>query len=171
MGSGVKVLAPSTRLAVSSVLLPSKRHYLDGMPALLQQIGINRWIVNPLLRIGRDHVGGLVDDPANLFREIVVLQEAADRAGIQLTVDDEFDRLNHDVVTASQSELQSIHVRTLPPLVEIFRLAPSGQCSSGEEILKEVTPDVPRWRPGTAHAGDFLKALSRRMAPHIRRTA
>jgi hypothetical protein len=45
--------------------------------------------------------------------------------------------------------------------VEIFRLTPSGQCSVGDDILKQVTPDTPRWVPGNMHAGDFLEMLGR----------
>src|SRR5262249_2973242 len=155
-----EVLAPRTRLVVTSVLLPSKRHYLDGMPARLREVGIDRWIINPLLRVGRNQAGGPVDDRASLYRDLLILQEAADRAGVRLTVDDEFDHLGHARV--AQSALRAIHVRTLPPAVEIFRLAPSGQCSIGDEIFQQVTPDTPCWQPGAVHAGDFLEKLEHR---------
>jgi MoaA/NifB/PqqE/SkfB family radical SAM enzyme len=155
----IEVLAPRTRLVVSSVLMPSKRHYLDDMPALLREIGIDRWIINPLLRVGGDRAGGPVADRASLFRDLLILQKVAHRAGIRLTVDDEFGNLRHDAASASQPSLRALHVRTLPSNVEIFRLAPSGQCSTGDGILKQVTPDTPRWRPGTMHAGDFLGML------------
>jgi MoaA/NifB/PqqE/SkfB family radical SAM enzyme len=156
----INVLAPRTRLVVSSVLLPSKRHYLDAMPALLREIGIDRWIINPLLRVGSDEAGGPVADKASLYRDLLILQEAADRAGVRLTVDDEFGHLKHDAACAMQSSLRALHVRTLPPNVDIFRLAPSGQCSTGDGILKQVTSDTPRWQPGAMHAGDFLEMLS-----------
>jgi MoaA/NifB/PqqE/SkfB family radical SAM enzyme len=158
----IEALAPRTRLVVSSVLSPSRRHYLDAMPALLREIGIDRWIINPLLRVGSDQAGGPVADRASLFRDLLILQEAADRAGVRLTVDDEFDHLHHDTASASEPSLRALHVRTLPPDVEIFRLAPGGQCSTGDGILKQVTIDTPRWQPGTMHAGDFLKMLGRR---------
>jgi MoaA/NifB/PqqE/SkfB family radical SAM enzyme len=164
-------LAPRTRLVVESVLLPSKRHYLEAMPALLREIGVDRWIINPLLRVGRDQAGGPVSDRARLFRDILILQEAADRAGVRLTVDDEFGNLRHDVASAVQPSLRRLHVRTLPLNVEIFRVAPSGQCSTGDGILKQVTPDTPRWQPGTVHAGDFLEMLSSPMEPRPRQTA
>jgi hypothetical protein len=38
-------------------------------------------------------------------------------------------------------------------------LAPSGQCSIGDGILRQVTPETPRWQPGAMHAGDFLEKL------------
>jgi sulfatase maturation enzyme AslB (radical SAM superfamily) len=153
------VLAPRTRLVVSSVLLPSRRHYLDAMPARLRDIGIDRWIINPMLRVGSGQAGGPVADRANLYRDLLILQEAADRAGVRLTVDDEFDHLGHRTASASHLSLRKLHVRTLPPNVEIFRLTPSGQCSMGDGILKQVTPDTPRWQPGAMHAGDFLETL------------
>jgi pyruvate-formate lyase-activating enzyme len=166
----IKVLTPQTRLAVSSVLLPGKRYHLDGMPARLSEIGIDRWIVNPLLRIGRDRVGGPVGERARLFHDILILQEAADRAGVRLTVDDEFDHLGHSQASISQPALRSLHVRTLPRNVEIFRLTPSGQCSRGEDILKQISPAVPCWRPGTMHAGDFLERLAESTALPRNRT-
>lgn len=156
----IEVLAPRTRLVVESVLLPSKRHYLDAMPARLREIGIDRWIINPLLRVGRDQTGGPVGDRASLYRDLLILHEAANRAGVRLTVDDEFGHLNHDAASVSQPSLRALQVRTLPPNVEIFRLAPSGQCSTGDGILQQVTSDTPRWQPGAMHAGDFLEMLS-----------
>jgi MoaA/NifB/PqqE/SkfB family radical SAM enzyme len=162
------VLAPRTRLVVSSVLLPSRRHYLDAMPALLREIGIDRWIINPLLRVGDGHAGGPVGDPASLFRDLLILQDAADRAGVRLTVDDEFGHLGHDAAGVSQPSLRRLHVRTLPPNVQIFRLAPSGQCSTGDDILRQVTPETPRWQPPAMHAGDFLENI-RKPADLLRR--
>jgi MoaA/NifB/PqqE/SkfB family radical SAM enzyme len=155
----VEALAPRTSLVVASVLLPSKRHYLDAMPARLREIGIDRWIINPLLRVGSDRAGGPVGDRASLYRDLLILQEAADHAGVRLTIDDEFDHLHHDVACASDPSLRRLHVRTLPPNVEVFRLAPSGQCSTGADILRQVTPDTPRWVPDAMHAGDFLEML------------
>jgi len=156
----INVLAPRTRLVVSSVLLPSKRHYLDAMPARLREIGIDRWIITPLLRVGSDQTGGPVGDRADLCRDLLILQEAADRAGVTLTVDDEFDHLNHASVSASQPSFRRLHVRTLPSNIEIFRLTPGGQCSAGHSILRQEKPDTPCWQPGAVHASDFLEMLS-----------
>jgi len=160
LGRAIDALAPRSRTVVSSVLLPSRRRYLDAMPARLREIGIDRWIINPLLRVGSDHAGGLVGDRASLYRDLLILQEAADRAGVHLTVDDEFDHLGHRPASASLPSLRRLHIRTLPPHVAIFRLAPSGQCSTGADILRQVMPDTPRWQPGAMHAGDFLEMLN-----------
>jgi MoaA/NifB/PqqE/SkfB family radical SAM enzyme len=153
------VLPSRTRLVVSSVLQPSRRDYLEAMPALLREMGIDRWIINPLLRVGRDEAGGPVADRADLFRDVLVLQKLADRAGVRMTVDDEFNRLDHDAASSAEPLLRAIDVRTLPPNVEIFRLTPNGQCSTGDSILREATSATPRWWPGVIHAGDFLGEL------------
>jgi hypothetical protein len=169
----IEVLAPRTRLVVMSVLLPSKRHYLDDMPARLHEIGIDRWIINPLQRVGSDRTGsgGPVAERTGLYRDLLILQEAADRAGVRLTVDDEFDHLSHDVACISQPSLRRVHVRTVPPNVEIFRLTPSGQCSVGESIMQQVTPETPRWQPGAMHASDFLETLGGQKRSRCRQIA
>ena len=167
----IDALAPRTRIVVSSVLLPSRRHYLDGMPALLREMGIDRWIINPLLRVGDGEVGGPVADRASLFRDLMALQAAARREGVRLTVDDEFDHLGHDAVCVTDPSIRALHVRTLPPNVELYRLTPSGQCSVGDHVLQRVTPDTPRWIPGDMHAGDFLETLSTQTQAARRQTA
>jgi uncharacterized Fe-S cluster-containing radical SAM superfamily protein len=159
IGRALDVLAPQTRLVATSVLIPFRRHYLDGMPARLREIGIDRWIINPLVRVG-DDVGGPVGDPAQLFHDLLILQEAAGAAGIALTVDDEFGHLPYDAACAREPALRALDVRTLPTHVELFRLTPGGRCSKGGDVLKRVTSGTPRWRPGATHAGDFLAELS-----------
>ena len=152
----IEVLAPKTKLVVTSVLLPSRRDYLDAMPARLREIGIDRWIITPLLKVGREEIGGPVGERAKLFRDLSILQEAADRAGVRLTVDDEFGHLNCDTASAFQPALRGVHVRTLPPNVELFRLVPGGHCSRGSDVLKQVTRGTQRWQPGVTHASEFL---------------
>jgi MoaA/NifB/PqqE/SkfB family radical SAM enzyme len=152
------VLSPQTRLVVASVLIPSRRLYLDDMPARLREMGIDRWIVNPLVRVGRRVAGGPVGNQTALFRDLLILHEAADRAGVRLTVDDEFGHLGHDAACVRQPALRALHVRTLPPNVELFRLTPDGWCSQGSDVLNQITSSTPCWRPGM-HAGDFLAML------------
>jgi sulfatase maturation enzyme AslB (radical SAM superfamily) len=154
-----KALPLQTRLAVNSVLLPSKRQYLDDMPARLAEMGIDDWIVTPLIRVGRP-VGCPISPRTKLLQDLIRLQEAADRARIRLTVDDEFDHLSREADDASRRSLRSLCVRTLPENVELVRLTPNGQCSLGAEILRKMAPDAPRWTPGREHAADFLAMLS-----------
>jgi MoaA/NifB/PqqE/SkfB family radical SAM enzyme len=157
----VEVLAPRTKLAVSSVLLPSKRHHLEGMPARLRETGIKEWIVNPLLRFGPEKYNGPVGDRRSLYQSLLGLKETANRADIRLKVDDEFDRLDHRSACAQRPELGSLDVRKLPSAIDLFRLGPTGRCSVGQEIMKPVTPDVPRWQPNAINAGAFLETLRR----------
>jgi pyruvate-formate lyase-activating enzyme len=157
----VETLAPDIKLVVSSVLLPSKCHYLEGIPALLKDMGVDKWIVNPLLRCGSDGVGGPVGNRRSLFQDLLHLHEVADRSNVHFTVDDELDRLAFSSVRAQQPELGTLNVRSLPPGIDIFRLAPSGRCSVGQGILKQMTPDVRQWRPSAVNAGDFLDTIRR----------
>jgi hypothetical protein len=69
---------------------------------------MDRLIINPLLRVGGDHVGGPVGDRTSLLYDLLVLQDAADRAGIRLTVDDEFDHLRHDTASIRQPAFRSL---------------------------------------------------------------
>jgi MoaA/NifB/PqqE/SkfB family radical SAM enzyme len=151
-----------TALVVSSVLKPRGHQSLVGMPELLRQLAVRSWIVNPMIRVGADSPGGPVGNRDELFRELLILRAAAERARIRLTIMDELDRLQHGIACVRQPELRSLHVRTLPPGVEIFRLAPNGQCSDGLNILKQMKPDVPRWQPSASHAGEFLEMVSGR---------
>jgi MoaA/NifB/PqqE/SkfB family radical SAM enzyme len=153
-------LASHTRMAVTSVLLPSRRHHLDAMPALLRDIGIDQWILSPLLRVGRDGAGGPVGDRARLFRDVAILQEAADRAGVRMVVDDELGLLDCTAVSPFQPGMRSVDIRTLPARVELYRLTPGGQCSKGSDALREVTPATPRWRPGETNAAAFLATFA-----------
>jgi MoaA/NifB/PqqE/SkfB family radical SAM enzyme len=156
----IKVLTPRTRLAVHSVLLPSKRQYLDDMPTRLADMGIDDWIVTPLIRIGRNQIGGPSGQRTRIVQDLVRLQEASDRTRIHLTVDDEFNHLSHEADDDCRRALRSLRVRTLPENVELIRLTPSGQCSVGANVLTKMAPDAPRWRPGHEHAADFLAMLN-----------
>ncbi len=154
----MRVLSPRTKFAVASVLM-SNREPLDGMPELLRQLGISHWIVTPLQAIGRDAPGGPAGDRRKLYENLLILQDAAEGAGIRLTIDDELDCLGHGEALAHQPELTRLRVRTLPAGVDLFRLTPGGQCSMNRDILQQVTPATPRWRPGEMDAGDFLDGL------------
>jgi hypothetical protein len=88
------------------------------------------------------------------------LQEAADRTGIRLTVDDEFGHLDCDSASPFQLSSRGVHVRPLPSRVTLFRLTPGGQCSRGSDVLRQVTSATPCWEPGAVHAGKFLEMIS-----------
>jgi MoaA/NifB/PqqE/SkfB family radical SAM enzyme len=152
-------LTPQSLLVVESVLLPTRRSHLDDMPARLCDIGIDHWVINPVLRVGREAAGGPVAERTRLFRDLVILQEAADRAGVRLIVDDEFGNLGCDAAAPFHLASRGVRVRTLPPHVTLYRLAPGGACSRGTDVLRQVTAATPCWQPSAAHAGDFIATL------------
>ena len=159
----VEVLAPRTSLAVASVLT-ANRAPLEGMPALLRDLGIAHWIVTPLQKVGRDRPGGPAGNRDKLYQNLLILQQAADDASVILTVDDELDCLHHKLAASRRPELARLQVRTLPEGVDLFRLVPSGQCSMNRDILRQVTPATPRWLPGEMDAGEFIRSMKRSAA-------
>jgi molybdenum cofactor biosynthesis enzyme MoaA len=154
----VQVLPSRTEIAVASVL-SAHREPLDDMPALLRSLGIKHWIITPLQRVGKDQPGGPTGNREKLYHNLQTLQQAAHQANIRFTIDDELDRLDHNWAAARQPELAKLPIRTLPRGVDIFRLAPGGECSMNEEILQRVTANTPKWHPDKASAGDFLSRI------------
>jgi molybdenum cofactor biosynthesis enzyme MoaA len=146
-----------TSLAVISVLTPNQRQRLDGMPRLLKDLGVNQWILSPLMGTGPSHKLHHLGDPRSFFCDVQNLQEAAKRAGVQLTIDDELGQLKRWLTDAGLPPLGN--VRSLPSTVKIARLTANGQCSIGQDILCPVTAETPRWLPGEVHAGEFLEQL------------
>ncbi len=134
--------APRTELAVNSVLIPSRRELLDGMPALLAQLGIRRWIVTPLQKIGADRPGGPLGNRQRLYRDLLLLQDAADREGIPLEVDDELGCLGFELACTWRPALRRLNVRTIPRGVELVRLTPNGAWSAGHDILRRMPSGV-----------------------------
>jgi MoaA/NifB/PqqE/SkfB family radical SAM enzyme len=166
--NGLRAVAASElrdRTLVASVLQSRRAHYLDGIPALLASLGIQEWIVTPMLRIGRESAGSTVQGYAEIIRELIRLNRLAKSHGIDMLVDDEFEKL-----VAEESKvvpIESPQFRRLPRLSRVVRLSPDGSCSVGEEILRRVDDAVPHWNPHES-AGRFV---TRRLPPAIGRTA
>lgn len=151
-----RLLSSQTQLVVASVLTPSASRHLANMPKLLNELGIVDWILNPQLRIRRDEEGKLKSSRDRIFQDLQPLQEAAAAAQIRLTVDDEFDCLQHNVWPVEAGGMDRLTVRIIPKSIEVVRLTPNGQCSVGREILRPVAPTARRWRPGLINAADFI---------------
>lgn len=156
----VRHLPASTSLAVISVLFPTKIEQLLAMPRLLKQLGINHWILSPLLRIGHHALGGVAGQRQRIFASILRLQDAANHAVIRLTVDDGQDNLRHGEARLNMPELRQVEFRPIPSGVDLYRLTPSGHCSTGHNILRRLREDAPQWRAGQIHAADFLDQIS-----------
>ena len=158
-GIGAALRALPSTIAVSSVLLPYGRARLAGMPALLRDLGIDDWIVDPVIRVGKESAGGHVAERRRLFSDLLALQDEADRAGVGLTVDDELQSLDIDRARRDRPALHRLHVRRLPDPSAIIRMAPDGRISIGRDILTRVTPDTPAWTPGIIETGSFIRSL------------
>ena len=150
---------------VASVLLPKKRDQLIGVPALLANIGIERWTVTCLFKVGKgDSIGGPVGDRSKTFHDLLILQREADKYGIEMTVDDEFGRLSEEDMNRDVVDINRLRIHRLQRPSGVFRLMPDGRCSIGTELLQEVAEDTPRWTPGEEHAADFLQRVRDRYA-------
>ncbi|MFZ1107285.1 MAG: radical SAM protein [Rhodomicrobium sp.] len=148
----------STALAVLSVLLPSKVELIKDMPALVRELGVDYWIVQPLIPFGK------VVRRNALFRDLTLLTEVAGDAGIRLLVSGEQAYgLDNCLYEKSKGKLPLL---SLPQDVQVVRLSPDGQCLLGSDILAVPSPAYPRWRPGERHAGSFLKDLENKRARH-----
>ena len=149
-------------LAVTSVLVPKKTHELFGVPELLKHLGVRRWIVNPLITVGKNYVGGPKADKLEIFREALALKQRADKQGVQLIVDDEFARLGTEDREDGVIDFdfrRFLKIQRLHNPGGVFRLLPTGQCSVGFELLQEVQPDTAVWMPNKTNAFDFIEVL------------
>lgn len=161
----VSALPSSTELTVTSVLIPKRRHYLEGMPALLESLGVKRWVVNALRKIEPGRSGRPWGERSKILGDMAILQRIADRHGIDYCVDDEFDTLRHDDAADEIVQIDTLRIRRLERPSGVFRLLPNGQCSLGREILEPVGPSTPQWDPEAMDAGKFIQSLRSRSAP------
>lgn len=144
----------SKKLTVSSVLMPGRRHLLEDMPALLAKLGVQHWVVNPLLRVGRLQVGGTVARSSEVIADLLVLGDIATRHGIRLTLDDELGTLS-----SQGQDYNTFIIRRFARPDGLLRLTPSGACSVGTEILRKVDESTPVWDPKTVRPSDFVRSL------------
>lgn len=157
--AAVAHLPAATEIAVTSVLIPKRRHQLNAMPTLLADLGIKRWVVTALLKVGKESIGGPVGERHQIFNDLKMLQEDAARYGIEFVADDEFGKLTE---CPNDRMAASLRIRRLARPSHIYRLAPNGQCSKGTDLLRELPKDAPCWQPGKVHAGDFIQSLAKK---------
>lgn len=154
-----QVLAPQTKIAVASVLMPSGWGQLKKMPRLLRELGVERWILTPLMKVGSNRPGGPMSDKNTIYESLARLQDAADIVGIGLSLDDELDCLQHQLACVKQPELRRFQVRTIPCGVELVRLEPGGECVCGRDVLEKITEATPRWHPERQNAAAFFESI------------
>ncbi len=130
------------RISISSVLMPRKRHLLDGMPALMAELGISHWCISPLLRIGHGQLGGAVALSESVIDDVLHLHHLAKAAGVEVVLDDELSCLE----TRHEAYDQFL-IRRFDRPDGLVRLAPSGALSVGRAILRDVDASTPVWDP------------------------
>ncbi len=146
-------------LVVTSVLMPKKRDRLMGMPALLAELGIERWVVNALVKVGKGNaLGGPAGERQAILDDLLVLKAEADRCGIDMVVDDEFGRLSDDDRARELMEIEALRIKRLVRPEGVYRLVPTGHCSKGADILKPIHDKTPVWHP-SMDVGDFLQQM------------
>ncbi|MDH3603609.1 MAG: hypothetical protein OEU26_28690 [Candidatus Tectomicrobia bacterium] len=146
-------------LVVTSVLMPKKRERLMGMPKLLAELGIERWMVNALVKVGKgDKLGGPAGERNAILDDLLVLKAEADRCGIDMVVDDEFGRLSDDDRAKKLMEIEALRIKRLVRPEGVYRLVPTGHCSKGVDILKPINDQTPVWHP-SMDVGEFLASM------------
>ena len=147
-------------LVIMSVLLPKKVDRLIAMPRLLSDLGIQNWVINALVKVGKDNkLGGPAGERHAVLDDLLVLKAEADRYGIEMVVDDEFGRLSEDDYARELMEVEALRIKRLVQPEGVYRLVPTGHCSKGAEILKPIHDNTPVWDPKT-DAGEFIASLS-----------
>ena len=141
------------KLTVSSVLLPSRRRFLDDIPSLLAAVGVSQWVISPLLRIGKHSPGGPVGRSDQIVEDLLLLRDRATARGINVVLDDELGHLD-----AGEFEYAGVVARQFKRPEGLLRLTPSGACSSGEDILQQIGPHTPIWSP-TIRPRTFIQSL------------
>ncbi len=146
-------------LTLASILMPQKHERLLGMPALAAELGIKHWVVTILQKVGKDEIGGPVGDRRRTFQDLLILKREAEKYGIHFVVDDEFGTLSEEDIDRDVIDINALRIRRLARPAGTYRLLPTGQCSVGIDILKEVRPDTPCWVPGEMDAWEFIEGM------------
>lgn len=146
-------------LVVTSVLVPRKRERLMGMPKLLAELGIEHWVVNALVKVGKgDKLGGPAGERNAILDDLLALKAEADRHGIDMVVDDEFGCLSGDDRARELMEVEALRIKRLVSPEGVYRLVPTGHCSKGTDILKPIHDKTPVWHP-SMDVGKFLATI------------
>lgn len=162
----VSVPVLESALVVTSVLLPKKRKHLIGMPSLLSTLGIDRWVINTLVKVGKEEqLGGPVGERSAIFEDLLALRAEADRFGIDMVTDDEFGRLSEEALSLKVAEIEALRIKRLSCPEGVYRLVPTGHCSKGIDILNSVHENTSIWTP-SMDMDDFLASFARPSLVH-----
>ena len=82
----VQNVLPETGLNVTSVYQPNGRHFLESMPQLLKELGIQGWSINVQITPGSESFGGPTQADEQCFRDLVSLYRLACDHGLSCFV-------------------------------------------------------------------------------------
>lgn len=153
-------------LVVASILMPQKHQRLMGMPELAADLNVDHWVVTILQEVGKEEIGGPVGDRRRTFQDLLALKREAEKHDLHFVVDDEFGTLSEEDIDRDVIDINALRIRRFVRPSGTFRLLPTGQCSMGLDILKEVSPGTPRWVPGEMDAWDFIENMRREQRSH-----
>jgi MoaA/NifB/PqqE/SkfB family radical SAM enzyme len=120
----------SASLSVASILYPKGKRRLEGIPKLLNSLGVRTWLISPYISVSK---GRYATDYATLCQELVDLDAAAKEYGVELILGDELKTLKNVA-----DLYEALSVNTLEGGELITRLSPDGSYSIGKEILSLV---------------------------------
>ncbi|MGH1352249.1 MAG: radical SAM protein [Methyloligellaceae bacterium] len=153
----------SMNLTVCSVLMPKKRVNLKRMPELLDSIGVRSWGISPLMRIGRNEIGGITGAGEEIIEDLLYFSEEAKKYGISVFLNDELSAIPNEHI----ADLNEQIVRRFKRPDGLIRLNANGACSIGTEILQQVSPtETPVWDPSKLSPAAFLDSI-RNSSPDI----
>lgn len=168
--ASVNKLSSKTDIVVTSVFIPKKRKQLEGMPELLHGIGIKRWSISPLQIFPKNNEGNTTDNIKELFYDLIYLKNICDHFDIDFTVEDEFGFLKEKIEKQLMIDINILNVRHLLRKSEVFRLLPTGHCSTGTSILEKMNAGTPKWTPNRIDAGEFVRMIRKRPSTKKRRS-
>jgi MoaA/NifB/PqqE/SkfB family radical SAM enzyme len=161
--SGIKAALSTfeegTSVVVTSILMPHDKGCLSHMPSLLKDLGVTQWKISLLQRISssrRNLTGNAIDT----FKSLRVIQNASEKLGISLAIDDELGLAERYFDPRMCRDYMEIEFKSVPRGVEIVRLAPGGGISMGLEIFSRINANTVRWRR-ELDAGAFIETISR----------
>jgi MoaA/NifB/PqqE/SkfB family radical SAM enzyme len=160
----VKSRVLANRVAVASILYPHGVEALIGMPEFLASVGIRRWSLSPLIRIGHDgSQGGFVESADRVKAAVEVLAREAGRYDLEFFVDDEFKVLDASSWTPEETRPSR---RAIARAERLLRLDPQGGLSVGRDLLAESRFARARWIPGDESPTEFIqRAVPELIAP------
>jgi MoaA/NifB/PqqE/SkfB family radical SAM enzyme len=146
------------KITVSSIMFPGKRNLLEGMPKLLNELGVKHWTAKPVDRIGSaTEVGRPVDSAFNILRDSQILAKISKDHDVTFIIDDELQTLSQD---QRSNYFDHLLVRYFERPDGLLRLTPNGACSVGKEILKEVSSNTPVWNPSEIAPHEFVRLIA-----------